>query len=84
MKYPWYLLLLLGGSAVAADDIKLVVGSGNSGICMVDRAMARNFATLDAKADAYERCNDFGKSWSLRDEWQLPANESKGRRRRTA
>lgn len=78
MKYPWCLLLLLGCSTVAADDNKLVVGNGNSGICMADRAMARNFATLDAKADAYERCNDFGKDWNLRDEWQLPANESKG------
>lgn len=78
MKYPWCLLLLLGCSAMAADDIKLVVGNGNSGICMADRAKARNFATLDAKADAYERCNDFGKGWNLRDEWQLPANESKG------
>lgn len=80
MKYPWYLLLLLGCSAAAAaaDDIKLVVGSGNSGICMADQGKARGFATLDAKADAYERCNDFGKDWNLRDEWQLPAGESKG------
>lgn len=78
MTYPWYLLLLIGSSAIAADDIKLVVGNGNSGICIADRAKARSFATLDAKADAYERCNNFGKDWNLRDEWQLPANESKG------